>query len=280
VAGQTTSTSNAITGTSDPVLYQTARYGMTSYKFSVPNGNYYVTLKFAETYPYTSIGGRVCNVRIEGLQVLSNFDVVAAAGRYRAIDFTFFTMVSDGLLSIDFFSVVGPPQINAIEILSTTAQPTPSPSPTNSFQDPAPTKVIEAESGTLTPHMQAGSDPNASGGQYIYDPGGPNDQGAADYQFTIPYVPWTFNAYIIWARVWAQDSNSDSVYFSLDGAPNTVWTATTSSGWLWQRLPDPPDGFIIEQGIPHRFRFAVREPNFRIDVILFTDRHDTDPPQW
>lgn len=280
VGGNSTSTTQPIADTSDDPLYQTARYGMTAYRFAVPNGYYQVTLKFAETYQYTSIGGRVFHVSIEGQQVLTNFDVLAAVGRYRALDRTFLVTVSDGLLNIDFLAVVGPPQINAIEVLTSNVQPTPTRTPTNSYQDPAPTKVIEAESGTLIPHMQVGLDASASGGQYIFDPGGPNDQGAGIYTFTIPYVPWTFNAYIIWARVWAPDTYSDSVFFALNSAPLQVWNASVFGGWTWQRLPDPPEGWIIEQGIQHTFRFVAREPNFRIDVILFTDRHDTNPPQW
>ncbi len=62
-------------------VYQTERWGVFTY--TVPNltagANYNVLLHFAEMY-YTSTGQRVFNVAINGTAVLSNFDIVAAAG--------------------------------------------------------------------------------------------------------------------------------------------------------------------------------------------------------
>jgi len=49
----------------DPKLYQTERYGNFTYQFTVPNGGYNVTLKFAEFY-WTSAGKRIFNVAING----------------------------------------------------------------------------------------------------------------------------------------------------------------------------------------------------------------------
>ncbi|HUO57093.1 MAG TPA: malectin domain-containing carbohydrate-binding protein, partial [bacterium] len=49
--GSTVASGGTITGTNDSTLYDTQRYGSSfSYSFSVPAGNYQVTLKFAETY--------------------------------------------------------------------------------------------------------------------------------------------------------------------------------------------------------------------------------------
>ena len=114
--GQASLVGESIANTNDPTLYQAQRYGLASYRFTVTNGAYLVTLKFAETYQWAGIGSRVFNVKIEGEQVLTAFDMVATVGRFRAVDYTFQTTVSDGLLSIDFASVVGPPAINAIEV--------------------------------------------------------------------------------------------------------------------------------------------------------------------
>jgi len=280
INGQTASTTQPIGGTTDPALYQTQRYNVSSYRFTVPNGAYVVTLKFAETYQYAGIGSRVFNVRIEGQPVLTNFDIVAAVGRFQATDRSFITAVSDGVLQIDFYSVVGPPAVNAIQVVSSNITPTPLPTPTNSYQDPAPTKIIEAESGVLTPHMRIGYDATASGGQYIYDAGGDNNQSAAHYDFVIPYVPWTFNAYIVWVKLWAADSNSDSINFSVNGGPLQAWQTGVTSGWQWKRMPDPPEGWLIQQGVTQSLRFEGREPNLKVDVILLTDRHDTTAPKW
>src|ERR671931_2420000 len=89
--GGTYSTSNAIAGTnpSEAPLYQSQRYGNFSYQFAVPSGTYTVNLKFAEVW-WTSPGQRVFDVLINGQRVLSQFDIVAAAGAgFTAIDKSF-----------------------------------------------------------------------------------------------------------------------------------------------------------------------------------------------
>ena len=50
VGGQTYSVGNAIIGTMDDTLYQSERFGMSEYRFDVPNGDYAVDLRFAEIY--------------------------------------------------------------------------------------------------------------------------------------------------------------------------------------------------------------------------------------
>jgi hypothetical protein len=118
VDGRAYTTTHAIEGTGDPILYQTHRYGLSSYRFSLPNGRYSVRLRFAETYPYTTSGARVFSILIEGLEALTRLDLVTAPGRWVAADYTFTADVSDGLLSIDFTAVVGPPIVSAIEVTS------------------------------------------------------------------------------------------------------------------------------------------------------------------
>ena len=102
---------------------------MTAYKFTVPNGDYEVKLRFAETYPYSGISGRVFHVRIEGVEVETGLDVVARVGRYRALDLTYQTHVYDGLLNIDFVIVAGPPSVGAIQVLASDIPPVPTPTP-------------------------------------------------------------------------------------------------------------------------------------------------------
>ena len=77
--GTTYATSGAIQNTTTPALYQTERFGNFQYQFSVPNGNYTVTLKFAEIY-FSTAGSRIFNVAIDGAQVLTNFDIISQAG--------------------------------------------------------------------------------------------------------------------------------------------------------------------------------------------------------
>ena len=115
--GLTDTTTKAIKSTPDPTLYQSERYGSITYQFAVPNGAHTVTLKFAETY-WSSAGQRIFNVSINGTQVLTNFDIVAAAGApVTAIDKTFPVTVSNGTVTIQFIlGSIDYPKISAIQI--------------------------------------------------------------------------------------------------------------------------------------------------------------------
>ena len=115
--GSTAGTTSTIKGTPDPTLYQTERYGSFSYQFAVPNGTHNVTLKFAEIY-WTTTGQRIFNVSINGTQVLTNFDIVAAAGApLTAIDKTFPVTVSNGTVTVQFIlGSANYPKVSAIEI--------------------------------------------------------------------------------------------------------------------------------------------------------------------
>ena len=117
--GTPASTTHNIANTSDPTLYQTERYGNFTYQFTVPNGGYNVTLKFAEIY-WNSAGKRIFNVAINGTPVLTNFDIYAAVGgQYTAIDKTFSATTSTGAITIQFTSGTADlPKISAIEISS------------------------------------------------------------------------------------------------------------------------------------------------------------------
>ena len=108
-----------IADTSDEVLYQTVRYGMSGYRLSVPNGTYTVKLHFAETFPGVKRGDRVFDVTVGG-KTLRGIDVIREArGRKRAVVKTVDgVVVADGTLAIDFSSSGGEsPIINAIEVL-------------------------------------------------------------------------------------------------------------------------------------------------------------------
>lgn len=123
--GSTYATPQSISNTSDPALYQTERYGSMAYNFSVPNGNYTVTLKFAELY-WNAAGDRVFNVSINNQEVLSKFDIFnSAGGQYKAIDKSFPVTVSGGAINIAFSSVVDSAKVDAIQIfpLSSTTPP-------------------------------------------------------------------------------------------------------------------------------------------------------------
>jgi hypothetical protein len=106
-----------IWGDPNITLYQSQRAGMSGYAFSVPDGTYTVTLKFAEI-AYDGANQRVFDVKIEGTTVLSNFDIFAQAGnkQYTSVDRSFTASVADGLLQIKFVAVIGIPRVSAIKI--------------------------------------------------------------------------------------------------------------------------------------------------------------------
>ncbi len=81
--GQTYKTAAAIAGTQDVSLYQSERFGKFSYSIPLLNGNYAVTLKFAEIYDNYA-GARIFDVKMEGKEIIGNLDIFAKAGKNKA----------------------------------------------------------------------------------------------------------------------------------------------------------------------------------------------------
>lgn len=111
----------AISGTSDPTLYQTERWGNFSYAIPVSNGSYTVKLYFAEIYA-TGANQRKFNVTAEGTQILTNYDIFAdAGGANKAVVKSFPVTVNDGQLNLNFISVVTNSKVSAIEVIPNNA---------------------------------------------------------------------------------------------------------------------------------------------------------------
>ena len=116
---------SAISGTTDDPIYQSERWDPGTvpelqYAVPVPNGDYDVTLHFADIFGGThSVGARVFDVSIEGALVLDDLDIYSEVGGNAALTKTISTTVSDGELTIDFGHVVENPKIAGIEIHST-----------------------------------------------------------------------------------------------------------------------------------------------------------------
>ena len=101
-------------------LYQRERYstagGGFRYWFDCPPGVYAVTLLEAETY-WSNPGQRVFNVFIEGAQVLTNLDILAAAGgKNLPWSRAFTNTVADGQLEIRFTPVVDNARISGLQV--------------------------------------------------------------------------------------------------------------------------------------------------------------------
>src|SRR5258707_996500 len=118
-----------LSGVANPApmaVYQTARVAATTgagttFSYTIPGltagSSHTVRLHFAETF-WTAAGQRVFNVSINGATVLTDFDIVAAAGAtHRAIVKEFPTTAnSAGNIVIQFVSVTNNAAINGIEV--------------------------------------------------------------------------------------------------------------------------------------------------------------------
>jgi len=111
--GFTFGSSNPIAGTADDTLYQSERWGPFSYNLPIENGDYVVTLQFAEIF-YGSSGQRVFSVEAEDQAVISDLDLVATAGPNTAFDQSFTVNVTDGVLNLHFSASVDNAKLSAL----------------------------------------------------------------------------------------------------------------------------------------------------------------------
>ena len=118
------STDRPIQGTRDTQLYRTRREGAFRYDIPLKPGVYEMRLHFAETVygDDNPAGGgetsRVFTVRINGKEIMTNFDVVADGGASTA-DIKVFKDISpaaDGKLHLQFEPISNQPILNGIEI--------------------------------------------------------------------------------------------------------------------------------------------------------------------
>jgi hypothetical protein len=112
---------SGVTNPAPAAVYQTARVG--NFTYTIPGfaagSSQTVRLHFAETF-FTASGMRTFNVSINGTQVLSNFDIFAAAGAQNKAIVEQFTANanSNGQYVITFTSVVNQSLVSGIEITS------------------------------------------------------------------------------------------------------------------------------------------------------------------
>jgi beta-galactosidase len=100
----------------DPGLFDSYREGTFSYRVPVPTGRYRITARFLEPNASTS-GKRVFDVRENGVTVLKDFDVFAAAGgQLKALDRTFEARASNGMIVLDFLPRKGKAIVVALSI--------------------------------------------------------------------------------------------------------------------------------------------------------------------
>jgi hypothetical protein len=120
--GQTYNANSSIANTADPALHQTERWesGTFSYTFNVTPGSYRVRLYEASLYANVcNSGGRRFNVSINGVQVMTDYDMYDEIGACLTAQIKpFVTNAPAGTITIEFSQgSAGNPKINAIEIM-------------------------------------------------------------------------------------------------------------------------------------------------------------------
>lgn len=119
-----------VSGTDDPELFSSERYGHFSYAIPVDaRGRYTVVLHFAEFYfgPHVQggggVGSRLFNVFCNGRTLLEDFDIYKEAGSLKLITKTFSNIKpsAQGKINLTFEPVVNNATISGIEILDESA---------------------------------------------------------------------------------------------------------------------------------------------------------------
>jgi len=110
---------SGVTNPAPMAVYQTARIAKFTYTIPglIPGSSHTVRLHFAETY-FASAGSRTFNVSINGMRVLTNFDIFATAGAKNRAVIKQFTQAanSSGQYVIQFTSVVNNSLVSGIAI--------------------------------------------------------------------------------------------------------------------------------------------------------------------
>jgi hypothetical protein len=125
--GSTYASTSAISGTSDPALYQNERWGTFSYAIPVVNGTYDVKLHFVELYYGTAVAGSCVAKRVFSIDLgdtagtdVPNLDICAAAGgpNTALVKTIAGVTVSDGFLNVQsIYGAADDPEIAAIEVV-------------------------------------------------------------------------------------------------------------------------------------------------------------------
>jgi hypothetical protein len=148
-----------VSGVPDPApqgVYRTERWSPASYVIPnlTPGGSYTVRLHFAET-AFKGIGQRHFNVVINGVQVLTNYDIYADAGvLFKATEQVVPATADDlGTIAIDFTAGTGAPHTNpsirGIEVIPAGSGPMPGPTAPTGLTTPQAGSTAQQSGGTL-----------------------------------------------------------------------------------------------------------------------------------
>ena len=141
--------------------------------------------------------------------------------------------------------------------------------------EPPPLDGLEAEDASVIGgDFEIGSDPEASGGQYVWAPNGSGSKWNLNESHRVEY---SFDAeqegyYRIKGGVYAPNDNDDSFYVKLDGQPSGgyLWdvqqNSTYASDYVSDRDKEDPVEVCLTAGT-HTVAVYLREDGTRLDTI-------------
>ncbi len=118
LAGAPWTTWHTIGGTKDTRPYETARNNYEMYRFALPDGDYWVTLRMTDYHSHM-VGQYEQSIWIQGHLELDHLDIFERVERDYALGYRFPATVTDGLLDITAFQHPRT-QISVIEVQPTT----------------------------------------------------------------------------------------------------------------------------------------------------------------
>jgi Malectin domain/F5/8 type C domain/Glycosyl hydrolases family 2, TIM barrel domain len=244
-SGNTINTSG-VTNAAPAAVYQTNRVGP-SFSYVIPNlaasASYTVRLHFAETY-WTATGKRVFNVSINGSQVLTSFDIYAAANNQinTAVVKQFsVTSSSSGSITIQFTAVTDQAEVSGLEIISSGAVSTPTSTPVTATPTPNSTNWNTVWNDNFS--GSAGTSPTPA--NWIVDTGTSYPGGVAN-----------------WGTGEVETMSNSTSNVALDGNNHLNITAVNNNGaWTSGRIESQRSDFAAPAGGMLQISASIKQPN-------------------
>jgi beta-glucanase (GH16 family) len=233
----TTTATISTAGVANPApsaIYQTERYGAFGEIFTglAANSTYTINLHFAEGVAnYNTAGRRLFNVSVNGVQVLTNYDIYAHAGAINQAVVQQLTGTSDehGILSVQLSpGSTDLPSLRGIEITQSSTQPvtaTPAFSPAAGTYSSAQTvNISDSTSGATIYYTTNGTTPTTSSTVYS----GPITVSATETVQAIALASG-HSVSTIASAAYNISSSSGSTVIQIDsgGAASGTWLADT-----------------------------------------------------
>ena len=235
-------------------VYQTVRYA-SNLTYKVPNlstsRSYVVRLHFAETY-FTAARQRIFDIAINGAQLVTNFDIFAAAGGADIAVVKSFPIWADssGTITIQMTATANNAAIAGIEIIPASSAPTPVPSAAPTAAPPTGSGMVM--SGVVPTSLSAW---DAWLGKKVNVVGAYNDVGASSWG-ALNDIVWESSQLAGSGLVWSLATYPSSSNLSaVAGGAGNVNYAAWAIELLTQTTPAPDGNYYIRPNweVPDRW---------------------------